>query len=60
MARISVRHGIRVKKKSNKAQFNSLHTGPNDLYLWPKVEAAMSKTCAAASSYKSFHKMELI
>jgi hypothetical protein len=40
-------------KKANKSEFNSLQTGPNGLCLWPKVEAEMSKTCAAAISYKS-------
>ena len=43
----------RMVFKKKRSEFNSLQTGPNGLCLWPNVEAEMSKTCAAAISYKS-------
>ena len=49
-----------VLKKANISEFNSLHTGLNALCLRPKVKAAMNKTFAATSSYKSCCQMRLI
>ena len=40
-------------KKAKRSQFNPLHTGCHGMGLQPKVNPAMRKTCAAASSYKT-------
>ena len=40
-------------KKANRSELYSLDTSFIQLSLWPKIKAATSKLCAAASTYKS-------